>query len=47
MNREEFFEWLQTGPKFDVVCDDFGTTTVKFDYEEPDDLEEENGSILD
>ena len=36
MNREEFFEWLyDTCPtKWTKLTDDFGNTTIKFEYEE-------------
>ena len=40
MDRESFFEWLDGGPKFEIISDEYGTTTVKFNYEEPDDVEE-------
>lgn len=35
MTREEFYEWLDTCPtKWILVQDDFGNTTIKFEYEE-------------
>ena len=38
MNREEFFEWLSTGPEFvEVIRDDHGETTVTFQYDEKED----------
>jgi hypothetical protein len=41
MDREAFFEWLNTCPtKWNVVLDDFGNTTIRFEYVELEDLEE-------
>ena len=35
MNREEFFEWLDACPtKWTLIQDDFGNTTIKFEYKE-------------
>jgi hypothetical protein len=39
MTREEFYKWLDTCPTgvlgtWFVEKDDFGTTTIRFDYEE-------------
>jgi len=41
MDREAFFEWLNTCPtKWSVVLDDFGNTTIRFEYVELEGLEE-------
>jgi hypothetical protein len=41
MNREEFFEWMTSGPEFaEVISDEYGETVVKFQYDE---VEEEEG----
>lgn len=41
MDRKAFFEWLNTCPtKWNVVLDDFGNTTIRFEYVEFEDLEE-------
>ena len=36
MNRKEFFEWLSTCPseKMFFINDDWGNTTIRFEYEE-------------
>ena len=42
MNRIELFEWLSTCPseKMYFEHDDNGTTTIRFEYEETDLLED-------
>tara|TARA_X000001388_G_C2215637_1_gene117092 strand:+ start:89 stop:223 length:135 start_codon:yes stop_codon:yes gene_type:complete len=42
MNRVEFFEWLSTCPseKMFFINDDWGNTTIKFEYEEKDEDED-------
>ena len=44
MNREEFFEWLyDTCPtKWIKFTDEFGNTTIKFYYEEVEEVSDEN-----
>ena len=39
MSREEFFEWLSTYPSkkmFFITDDGWGTTTIRFEYDEED-----------
>ena len=44
MNREEFFDWLyDTCPtKWIKLTDEFGNTTIKFYYEEVEEVSDEN-----
>ena len=39
MSREEFYKWLATCPseKIFFINDDWGNTTIRFEYEEDED----------
>ncbi len=39
MNREEFYEWLNTCPshKWEIITDDLGETRILFTYQEDQD----------